>query len=271
MAAVVILLPFLLLGFFGIRAALFPSADTQGARVLDLEIESAAVGEQLELDIVVPEGGSGARPLLVFLHGSGGSNESFTENEALFEALDELGDRAPAIAFPDGGEDRYWHDREGGDWGRYVTSEVIPLAARASGADASRVAIGGISMGGFGAYDIALDHPKRFCAVGGHSPALWLSAGDTAPGAFDDAEDFERNDVIETVRESPEAFGGVPVWSDAGFADPFLISTVAFSDALRSGDADLTAHIWPGAHDQVYWDEHWDEYLRFYARSLADC
>ncbi|HEY5976865.1 MAG TPA: alpha/beta hydrolase-fold protein [Solirubrobacterales bacterium] len=270
-AGVVLLVPFLVLGYLGMRAAFFPAADTNGARVLELTVESTAVGEDIDVDIVVPEGGSSGRPLLVFLHGSGGSSESFTENEALFEALDELGSRAPVIVFPDGGEDRYWHDRADGDWGSYVVDEAIPTAVQATEGDASRVAIGGISMGGFGAYDLALRHPRRFCAVGGHSPALWLSAGATAPGAFDDAEDFERHDVIEAVRADPGSFGGIPVWSDAGFADPFLISAVAFSDALEKGDVDLTAQIWPGAHDLGYWDEHWDEYLGFYASSLADC
>ena len=48
-------------------------------------------------------------------------------------------------------------------------------------------------MGGFGALDLALEHPGRFCAVGGHSAALWQRAGATAPGAFDNANDFNDN------------------------------------------------------------------------------
>ena len=87
--------------------------------------------------------------------------------------------------------------------------EVIPTVVRRFDIDPRRVAIGGISMGGFGAYDLALLHPERFCAVGGHSPALWLEAGETAPGAFDDAADFERNDVVGMVRGNPDAFAGI--------------------------------------------------------------
>jgi S-formylglutathione hydrolase FrmB len=40
------------------------------------------------------------------------------------------------------------------------------------------VAIGGISMGGFGAYAIARLDPGRFCAVGGQSAALYPGTGD---------------------------------------------------------------------------------------------
>lgn len=39
-----------------------------------------------------------------------------------------------------------------------------------------------------GDHDLAMLHPGRFCAVGGHSPALWFDGGETAPGAFDSAE-----------------------------------------------------------------------------------
>jgi S-formylglutathione hydrolase FrmB len=75
------------------------------------------------------------------------------------------------VAFPDGAEDKYWHDRDSGAWGTYVLDEVIPQVAERLHTD-DRVAIGGISMGGFGAYDLAQQSPRRFCAVGGHSPAL---------------------------------------------------------------------------------------------------
>ena len=71
-------------------------------------------------------------------------------------------------------------------------------------------------MGGFGAYDLARLYPRRFCAVGGHSPALWRTGGETAPGAFDDADDFARHDVIGAARANPDAFGDTRLWLDAG-------------------------------------------------------
>lgn len=32
-----------------------------------------------------------------------------------------------------------------------------------------------------------------------------------------------------------------------------------------------TVHTWPGGHDGRYWDRHWRDYLRFYARALKRC
>lgn len=257
-----------------LAATAFGPVDGHGARVEHLTIDSAAVGQELGVSVVVPAKlpePRGERPLLVFLHGRGGSDETFTGNEAVFAGLAKLGARAPIVAFPDGGDHGYWHDRPEGDWGRYVMREVIPAVERRFGTDPQRIAIGGISMGGFGAYDLALHHPRRFCAAGGHSAALWFEAGETAPGAFESPGDFARNDVVGTVEADPDAFGSMRVWNDYGSEDPFRVYNEGFADAVQRGDADFTTHTWPGGHDNGYWNAHWARYLRFYANSLARC
>jgi S-formylglutathione hydrolase FrmB len=245
------------------------SAEQRGARVERIDVDSAAVGRRLPVSVVLPAGADrgSRRPLLVFLHGRGNDERTYLVQE-FFDALDRLGSRAPVVAFPNGGEASYWHDRRDGAWGRYVVREVIPRVARRFDTDRRRVAIGGISMGGFGAYDIARANPGRFCAVGGHSPALWQSAGETAPGAFDDAEDFARHDVVAVAQSQPGAFTAQPVWIDSGDEDPFRPGIEAFAAALRPA---ITAKTWPGGHDGDYWNRHWGSYLRFYARALRRC
>jgi poly(3-hydroxybutyrate) depolymerase len=256
-----------------LAATVFAPANTHGARVRTISFRSHAVDGDQAVGVVIPSraGSRGNRSLLVFLHGRNETVDTYTSDEAFFEALADLGAKAPIVAFPEGSADSYWHNRGSGDWDDLVIDEVIPIVARRFGADPHRVAIGGISMGGFGAYDLALHNPGRFCAAGGHSPALWLEAGATAPGAFDDAEDFESNDVIAAVRRDPSAFGAIPVWNDAGTEDPFGISDTAFNEALAVGGANLTAHTWPGGHELSYWDHHWGAYLHFYASALAEC
>lgn len=257
-----------------LTATVFAPVDTHGAKVTRMTVHSKAAGRDLDVGVVEPAGSAedaARRPLLIFLHGKSESVDTFLEDEAFFTALSTLGKRAPVVAFPEDDGDSYWHDRETGGWGSYVVDEAIPQVVRRFDLDPRRVAIGGISMGGFGAYDLALHNPGRFCAVGGHSPALWLRAEDTAPGAFDSAEDFERNDVIATIRADPGAFGPIPIWNDAGNEDPFLISDVALDETLEGAGADLSAHTWPGKHEHAYWDRHWNAYLRFYAEALADC
>jgi S-formylglutathione hydrolase FrmB len=168
--------------------------------------------------------------------------------------LTKLGPRAPEVLLLDGGADSYWHDRADGKWGSMVRREAIPAGLART--NARRVAVGGISMGGYGALLLgSRDH--GLCAVGAQSPALWLSAGETAPGAFDNGQDYDRNDVFKL--HPPR-----PLWIDLGASDPFHDATLAY--ARRAG---VHAHVKPGGHDTAFWDAHMPEFLRFFARACA--
>ncbi|HTQ94737.1 MAG TPA: hypothetical protein VMK84_35110, partial [Streptosporangiaceae bacterium] len=70
--------------------------------------------------------------------------------DQMFAALHTLGPRAPDIAFPYG-DASYWVNSADGAWASYVLHEVIPKALTVLNADPRWVAIGGISMGGYGA------------------------------------------------------------------------------------------------------------------------
>ncbi len=245
------------------------SAAAHGATIVRYDVRSRFVHHTLPQVAAIPRGAaSGARrPLLVFLHGRGSDGQESNANGEFFRALDRLGERAPAVVFPNGGEASYFHKRSGGDWGRYVLDEVIPEAIERLHADPDRVAIGGISMGGFGAYDIARLRPQRFCAVGGHSAALWLSGGAPAAGAFDDGEDFGRHDVVAIARSRGRAaWGTARLWLDGGSEDPFRDGGEALASALH-----ITMRHWPGAHEGDYWRAHFGSYLRFYGDALAAC
>jgi S-formylglutathione hydrolase FrmB len=172
--------------------------------------------------------------------------------------------------FPYGGADSYWHNRADGAWGSYVLHEVIPDSIKLLHADPRRVAIGGLSMGGFGALDIARLDPRRFCAVGGHSAALWFRGADTAPGSFDNRADFARNDVIGAAKEH-NPYPALPVWLDVGTEDPFRTTDTALARLLRSDGARVAFQLWPGSHEPSYWARHWSSYLHFYAHALARC
>jgi S-formylglutathione hydrolase FrmB len=245
--------------------------NTHGARLLRYTIDSGRVHQSLAQVAVIPSGSSTSpRPLLVFLHGKGENQESNLTSQ-MFAALQELGPQAPDIVFPYGGEDSYWHDRQDGAWAQYVMREVIPQAERRLHSDPRRVAIGGLSMGGFGAYDLARLHPGRFCAVGGDSPAIWENGGESAQGAFDNAEDFDRNDLIGAARSSRNPYPGASLWIDVGSEDPFRRADSTFAYILKEKGLALQFHVWPGGHNQEYWSSHWASYLRFYANALAHC
>jgi enterochelin esterase-like enzyme len=241
--------------------ALAGCGGNDGGSSKPFELRSRAVGATLSHRVLIPAGVSDKPPLLVLLHGRGGGPKGMVSDE-LEDALDDAGDRAPIVLLPDGGESSYWHNRDDGAWTRMVMREVIPAAIEKYGADPDRVAIGGISMGGFGALHLAAAFPGRFCAVGAHSPAIFADAASTAAGAFDDAEDFERHDLLARARQIPAG-----AWVDVGDDDPFAPAVRQLVDRMRSP----RFHPWPGKHEGAYWRSHMHDYIDFYVRSLARC
>jgi S-formylglutathione hydrolase FrmB len=227
-------------------------------------VESKLLGHSLEQAVYVPSGDTKGRPLLVLLHGRSSSPDSMAK-KSFSNALGDLGSRAPVVVFANGGDHSYYHNRADGPWGSYVLEEVIPAAIRKYDLDPRRVAIGGFSMGGFGALDLA--RFRRFCAVGGHSAALWRSGGETPQGAFDDAEDFEQNDVLEAAAANPHLYGKAKVWIDVGTEDPF-----------RNADEELARRLagerfvlWKGDHDISHLEDDAPRVMRFYADALERC
>ena len=247
----------------GLLVVLLAGGCGGGGDMERLPVDSDLLGQTLEQGVYDP--GEAGRPLLVLLHGRG-SDPLDVWTLGLRAGLEQLGSRAPAVLIVDGGDHSYYHDRRDGRWGEYVIREAIPAALRQLRADPKRIAIGGISMGGFGALDLARLHPSRFCAVGGHSPALWRTGGETPAGAFDDAEDFARHDLF-----GDPARGRAPVWIDVGTDDPFLDAARGYAQLLQRHGRQVTLHVTAGGHDRVYWKRHLDEYLRFYADALARC
>ena len=150
-----------------------------------------------------------------------------------------------AVVAVDGGGG-YWHRRASGeDSGAMVLGELLPMLAGQQ-LDTSRVGFLGWSMGGYGALllgaRLGAARTAAICAV---SPALWLSPGAAAPGAFDGAEDFATNSVFGLP-----ALGSIPVRIDCGDSDPFYGATKAFIAQLTTPPA---GGFSPGGHEASFW------------------
>ncbi|MCA1727334.1 MAG: hypothetical protein LC722_06710 [Actinobacteria bacterium] len=244
-----------------------------GISTVAFQVESGLLRRTLtEIGLTPPALKSGAkRPLLVWLPGRGGVPTNLVEQRLMAPTLDQLDERAPVVVVVDGGGTSYYHDRDDGPWGTYVTQEVIPEALERFDVDPGRVAIGGISMGGFGALDLARLNPGDFCAIGGHSAAVFGSFAGASSVAFDDQADFAAHDLLSIAGEDPHLFGRTPIWIDVGESDPFWTAVTALATSLGQGRGDVTYSSWPGGHDSDYWRQHMPAYLDFYADALANC
>jgi enterochelin esterase-like enzyme len=192
-------------------------------------------------------GDAPVRPVIVVLHGRGGSADSAFDDLGLADQVARTG--AP-VASVDGG-DFYWHPRRTGvDTGAMVTDDFLPLVQRELGY-AAPVALLGWSMGGYGALLLASElGPEQVVAVVAESAALWTDPGLSAAGAFDDRADFEAHDVFDARRTS--VLAQVPVRLDCGRSDPFVEANRAFAAVLPSATLTVDA----GGHTRRYWREH---------------
>ncbi len=232
-------------------------------------VESVAADRRLVQTAVLPRGELAGRPLLIFLTGKG-QDPTVIAGDHLRAAVAQLGDRAPVVVLPanDGGS--FWHDRRSGRWRAYVLDEAIPAAVRRYGLDPDRVAIGGISMGGTGAFSIAARADRTFCAVGGHSAAFWPSLDDAMPGAYDDERAFRASEPAGPIVRGEQRYG-VPLYVDVGRSDPFAADNARVVEALRRNGEQVTAATPEGGHDGRYWRDHMADWMRFYGTALATC
>jgi len=171
------------------------------------------------------------RAIVLSLYGKGANQFAAFDSLHLPDAAASVG--APlAIASADGGGDNYWHKRANGtDAHAMLVDEFVPLLI--GGLGALPFALHGYSMGGYGALLAAERGVKPtgdsfFKGVAASSPALWTEPGETAPGAFDGAEDFYTNDVFTGV----DALRSLRVRLDCGTLDPFYQAAHQLSELM---------------------------------------
>jgi S-formylglutathione hydrolase FrmB len=113
-------------------------------------------------------------------------------------------------------------------------------------------------MGGYGALLAARDSDQRLVAAAAMSPALWSSVDETAPGAFDSADDFAAHQV------RGGRLGSVALRIDCGRDDPF-------AGAVRELRREVVAEggIQAGAHTAGYWRRMLPDQLRFLGARLG--
>ena len=209
-------------------------------------LKSAHMPEPVAWTIAMPP----ATPtgIVYCLHGRNG-NENHAFSLAGLDTAVRSANAGIVIAGVNGGANSYWHQREDGSNAlAMLLDEFIPFAERRVGLTNGRRAVMGWSMGGYGALLAAETAPERFRAVVAVSSALWTTAGDTAPGAFDDAADYHAHDVFADTAK----LAGMTVRVDCGIDDPFYESNRAFVANLpRPPEGGFTE----GGHTEEYWRE----------------
>ncbi len=224
-----------------------PATATAPTMVTGTFVSSARGGVATNWAIARPPGQTHPLRPVIALHGKGGDAAAVMVGgveQGLAQAV-AAGLPPFAVVAVDGGGS-YWHQRASGeDAGAMVLDELIPML-ESQDLDTSRVGFLGWSMGGYGALLLGSRlGPARTAAIAAVSPALWLSSGAAAPGAFDGPDDFAANSVFGLP-----ALASMPIRVDCGDGDPFYSATRAFVAQLPNPPA---GGFSPGGHDASFW------------------
>ncbi len=231
-----------------------------------------SLGRMQHVTVLLPRGFDTTRTYagLILLHGFGGDHRNWT---ALTHLADDLGSRPLVILMPDG--DNSWYVNSVTDpANRYeddLASDVVTYGTRRYHLDTTRLAIGGLSMGGYGALVAGLRHPDRFRFVIALSSSLDVPRGIpdleqegraglrpslvAALGA-DSSAAWKSYDILRLVAHADPARTPY-VYLATGISDEFakrLSLHRALADSLRAHQISYEYHETPGRHNWEYWD-----------------
>ncbi len=245
--------------------------------VIERTFWSQALGRTMPYTVYLPQGYAshpGRRyPVLYMLHGLGGDHRQWERN-GLFRAATRLvrsGAIPPIVIVTPEGERGYWvdHADNGPRYGTYVTRDLVSAVDASYRTVRNRAgrAIGGLSMGGHGALQLALNNPDEFAAIGAHSVALRKK--EQAFSFFGNEQYFQAHDPVTLCAKRRAVARRFKIWIDIGDRDPWYKAAAAFHEQLDSEAIPNTWRVYPGGHDSAYWSAHVADYLRFYGQALT--
>lgn len=239
---------------------------------------SQALGRQMSYAIYLPTEYANdverSFPVLYMLHGGGGDYTEWPRYglQNVATTLIANGDIMPTMIVMPEGDLGYWVNGLSGTgeaWGNYLILDLLPhieAKYRTIQAPSGR-AIGGISRGAFGAFDVALTHPGMFGALGLHSPALGEYADLQEPAINEDR--FPEYDPIALAR-SEDLSELPPIYLDIGLEDDWLPSAQLFHAILVARGILHTFEEFEGGHTSDYWEALESRYLLFYDGALRN-
>ncbi|HXT36747.1 MAG TPA: alpha/beta hydrolase family protein [Chloroflexota bacterium] len=239
----------------------------------ELRYFSAALEKMTAATLILPEGRSGPFPTFYLLHGLSDDHTAWTRNTS----LERYAAAYPfLIVMPDGGRG-YYSDAPGGDaYETAIVRDLVTYVDQTFQTDPrpEARAIGGLSMGGYGALKLGMGYPDLFGSVTSHScsrAVLWTHESNT------DEEKFLRafgpmprggsSDLFALAERIDQA--GLPALSlDCGTEDELLEVNRHFHAHLEALHIPHLYREYPGGHAWDYWDRRIQEALAFHARAL---
>ena len=255
-----------------------PRFELDGLRFLT--IKTPNLRGRGDICLYVPEVAEGTTdlPIYLLLHGVYGSHWCWALKGGVHQTaarLMEAGEITPAIvAMP---SDGLWGDgsaygtHHGKQFDRWIVEDVVTAVREnipAAGPN-SKVCIGGLSMGGYGALMLGGRFPDLYAAVSAHSSITRLA--EMAEFVEEPVAGYEEaiavHDVISVLKANRDQLP--PVRFDCGTEDPLLEGNRLLHRQLTAAGIAHEYEEFPGGHEWPYWATHVEKTLRFFNAHLG--
>lgn len=254
-----------------------PQEQTNTKLKFQLEtFNSQAMGTQRQYGVILPPGYEKnlqkRYPVIFLLHGGHDNARAYVDKYAVINVLDELykSKKLPPsiIITPDGNDQRGssplfdpdYYDGPNGKVGTLIGSELVQVVkSRYRTLENPQFwALGGLSSGGWGAFNIGLRYPQNFKILFSHS------------GYFTD-DSSPRNSPQQIVQQLPvQDRKQLRVYLDAGKSDSNLLaSTQAFHKTLDKLGIENVFYAFPGGHGLSGPDVGWNYFHKHLKDSLS--
>jgi len=187
-------------------------------------------------------------PIILFLHGRGerGSEGMWQTQIGIAEAVRNHPDRWPfVIVMPQCPQTAHWTDPAMLD----MAMTALDQESAEFHGDPERTYLTGLSMGGYGAWELARLHPHRWAAIMIASSGVFWSY---------DPERWQESSVLPG--EYASALGRTPIWLFCGSLDPVVAprQSELMYDAFRAAGGNIRLWVYQGLkHDS--WTRAYDE------------
>jgi len=269
-----------------------------GAKVEFAKFQSAALKGEAEYSIFLPPSygkETKSYPVVYFLHGLWNDHTSWTVDRYghLYEQVNTMiaEKRIPEIIMvhPKGDNSFYTNYVDGSkNYEDYIIQDLVQHVEKAYRVRSGRQwrAIGGTSMGGFGALKIAFKHKNLYSAVAAHSPIIFLSDPSHMPeqtksnSRFDfftrvitpifgnpvDLKTWQENNPLDIAKSADLA--GLRIYFDYGTADRYN-QTIGLGEGVKALDRLLEERHIPHTFKEHPGEPHgWELVSRHLSESL---
>jgi S-formylglutathione hydrolase FrmB len=248
--------------------------------LIHCNFHSAVLGMASSMDVILPQASAPAaagrapdHPCLLLLHGLSDDHTIWQRRTSIERYVDPLD---VAVVMPNVHRSYYTDMAHGLRYWTFI-SEEVPALARALFRLSDRREdnfVAGLSMGGYGAFKLALRHPGRFAAAASLSGALDVAA--RGQGRLEEFPDFRLifgdgakvrgsdDDLLACARRLAAGPGPRPrLYQWCGTEDFLYADNLRFRDHARAQGLDLTYREGPGGHEWAAWDAEIQNVLKW--------